>query len=151
MDDLLAVVVAILNWRVVLSASAAFALAVYMVRTLSWFSGPMGIALFLAGLVGGLVWQEHARGVPLVSAVEQQPISKPVAVLVFAFFGGVWSMLGSAAPANAAVLLAGVSLLVGAWYAVVLKRKVPFGFAVVCVASLAVGFALPVAIRVANG
>jgi hypothetical protein len=151
MDELLALVFVVLNWRVVLSASITFALAVYLAHTLSWFNGPMGIALVLAGLIGGLAWQEHARGVPLFSAATQRPVSRPVAILAFAFFGGIWGLLGSASPVHAAALLAGASLLVGGWYALVLKQRVSMGFGAVCICSLFVGFALPVAIAVSNG
>ena len=58
MDQVLeSVALLILNWRVGLSLVVSVVLAVLLASWLTWFTGVYGIALVLAAVAGGMVWQ----------------------------------------------------------------------------------------------
>ena len=146
MDALLEILCALILWRLVVSVSVSFFVALFLSQVFAEFTAGYCLILVLLGTCFGVIWHSRAEaGVGLLAPVPPTPISKPVAFLGFLVIGLFWgglasSFLGSALfGAVALVLAVGVVRL---WVHFVQRRYTSLAYLAFASASLLSGFGL---------
>lgn len=88
MDEILAALIALIHWRLVLSAIGSIAMAVALSHLIPAFTAAYCITLVIFGTTFGMVWQGRAdSGLRLTEKTEEPPMSWPVAFFGVAFIG----------------------------------------------------------------
>lgn len=146
MGDLLLTLAAILRWRVTVAVVGAIVLAVTMFRLIPWLGGLQAIAIVLAGLIAGLVWEDRAGASLKAKPTSARSTSRSVAVLAFGLGGGVWGALSSTSSASAILggLLLAVCLLLTNRLAVAKQQAATPGYAAACFAGAIAAYTVAV-------
>lgn len=147
MDELSASVIALILWRLVLSALVAVALAALLLAIMPGASPLLAVAIVLLGVGAGIVWQSKATFPS--SASVQQAISRPVAFLGLTFAGVFWGGIiefATGSPFVAAALLIATPALsspviVAATKSALSLRQLVFA-TIACVAGYAIIYAI---------
>jgi hypothetical protein len=104
MEDALAVIAALVLWRLVTSIALATLVAVSIAIVQPSTSPALVTGIVIVGLAVGIVWQSKAESPPVAAQVTL-PVSRPVALLGLAFLGLVWGGLVEFATNSAFVAL----------------------------------------------
>jgi len=154
MESALEILLALLVWRLLLSAGLSAVLAYFLSQTFEVFTAGYCLTLVLLGTAFGIIWQSRADSkVGLFAPVPPTPISRPVACLGLWFIGTIWGgwaswFFGSAL--YGAVVLVFSVVLVGLWYRFVLRRAVSLSYLGFAGISLLSGLATLLLLKLLN-
>lgn len=88
MDEILAALVALMHWRLVLSAIGSIAMAIVLSNVFPSFTAAYCITLVIFGVTFGMVWQGRAdSGLRLTEKTADPHISRPIAFIGLTFIG----------------------------------------------------------------
>lgn len=129
MDEIFAIVVALIHWRLVVSMLGSVALALVLSNAIAAFTAPYCITLAMWGAAFGVIWQGRANaGLRLSDKIETPAISKPFAWIGLAFIGlvagGVLATLFDSWIVGGGALLISTGI-VTAWFCLTQRRFVP--------------------------
>lgn len=128
MDEIIAIVFALLHWRFTLSIVISIGLATILSSLIAPFTAGYCITLVIFGTAFGLYWQGRGEAdLSLGAKVEEPKISRPVAFMglaVIGFFcGGVIAELLHSKALGAIALVVGVCA-VSIWYRFAQQRLI---------------------------
>lgn len=146
MDTVFEILIAILHWRLLLSAGVSVFVALTLSKAFAGFTAGYCISLVLLATGFGIVWQYKAEaGVGLLTPVPETPVSKPFAFLGFLLIGFLWggtaSLLYGSLMSGAITLVCSVGI-VSLWHWFVLHRPPSIGYLAFACTSLLSGYAL---------
>ncbi|MDD4911948.1 MAG: hypothetical protein PHP57_06595 [Sideroxydans sp.] len=145
MEEIIGVIWAVLNWRILLCVVSPLVVALGLSKILGFNTEPgIFFNLLLLGGYFGAFWQMRSEaGKKLTDSVEPTQISKPIAFIGLAFVGGMLGAIESSIFGSAtlgALALVVVVALIALWYRIALRQEISLPHLVFLSVSLLVGF-----------